>query len=180
MRATAVSTTVVALSFGLALGAQTAMGTGTPPETGTQATSAPATATVTGCLQRVDKAGPYVLTNARTLASGGDMLDALKFTPGQSGKGAPAHAASSGSWVKSNDLTLAADAKSVRLDKHVGHQVEVTGSLQQAAMTGTSGMVEPPATGTTGTPGAQTSLQGTTGTSTLNVTSLRMIAKTCR
>ena len=82
--------------------------------------------------------------------------------------------------MKSNDFTLVAHAKSVRLDKHVGHQVEVTGNFPQAAMMGTSGTAETPAAGTMGTPGAETREQGTTGSSALNVTSLRMIAKTCR
>lgn len=178
MRATAVWTTVIASSVGLALAAQTAVGTGTLPESGMQARPA-ATVTVTGCLHRVDKTGHYTLTNASTQASGGDMLDALKFTPTESSKGA-AHAATGTEWVKSKDVALVAHAASVRLDQHVGHQVEVTGSFEHVAMMGTRAMMDPPAAGTTGTADAAATPQGTTGTSALDVTSLRMIAKTCR
>ena len=179
MRSTAAWTIVITSGIGLALAAQTTMGTGALPESGQAATPAASIATVAGCIQRVDNGGHYVLTHTSTLASGGDMLDALKFTPGQAAKGVPAHT-TVGSWVKSSDLTLIAQTTSVRLDKHAGHQVEVTGSLQQPVTAATTGTTEPPAAGTAGAPAAETAPQGTMGTSAMHVTSVRMIAKTCR
>lgn len=179
MHSTAVWTTLISSSLGLALAAQTTVGTVPPPNSETQPAPAAITAMV-GCLQRSDQAVHYKLTNGTTVASGGAMMDAAKFTPAVSGNKA-SDKQSSGPRVTSPDLALVTQVQTIRFDKHVGHQVEVIGTLEQAPAMGATDTTAPPAAaGTTGTTPAESRPVATMGTPTMNVSVMRIIATRCK
>lgn len=175
MRSTAVWTTAIASSFGLALAAQTAVGTGrVPPEAGMQGTQAAVT-TVTGCLHRADRDGRYRLTNITTRTGGEALLDATRFAPTLSAAGTLTYdQVPAGPWLESKDLSLRTDVPSVRFDGHAGHEIEVTGTLEPAAPMGTGGMTGTPAVGAASRPAT------TMSAPTFNVNVLRLIGKKCR
>jgi hypothetical protein len=179
MHSTSVWTTVIASSFGLALAAQTAVGTAVPSNHDIQPSGTAAPTAMTGCLQRSDQAVHYKLTHTAPVASGGAMLDAAKFTPAVSGKTPPDKTAP-GPHVTSMDLALVTQVETIRFDEHVGHQVEVIGYLEQVPTVGTAGETNSPAaTGTAGATPAAPRPMATMGTQTLNVNVLRLISKRC-
>ena len=109
------------------------------------------------------------------------MLDAAKFTPTLSAAVAHPPPRCRRGLGGSKEFALTTHTRSVQLDKHVGHQVEVTGTLAEATAMGTGapwGRRRRP--GRPGRLARSPLLSGTTGTPTLDVNSVRMIAKSCR
>jgi hypothetical protein len=120
--------------------------------------------TISGCLKAGDTAGTFTLTKVKAGGAAGTTGDA-----------AGAGAASSSD---KGDVNLTASASDVDLSKHVGHQIEVTGTPGRggASAGGTTA-------GGAATTGGDTAAgaAGTSGRSakSLNVTSVKMIAESC-
>jgi hypothetical protein len=133
------------------------------------------TVSVTGCLTQ-DTAAPGAAGAAGAAATAG----ATRTT------GAPTFALSNARMSKESStsalgnmsrvsLTGMADAE---LQKHLNHQVEITGHLMENKMSGTAGTTAPPAAaGTEARAGIDTSAMASMPL--LHATSLKMIASTC-
>lgn len=165
----------------------------------------PQTMTLTGCLKPWDAstmgapaaaergmaaattAQQYVLTNA-------EQGPATTPTPAGTTAGSPTPPSGGGSAMGAHSTyLLKAQTPSVNFASHVGHKVEVTGTLAMdkaksmgemgSGATGTTpAMPGTPATGTSATPGsATTGMQhgAMTDKSAFTVTALKMIDKTC-
>ena len=206
MRHTALWTSVIATSFGLALAAQTPTGSQTSSSPTTDKSRSAKTVTMTGCVERGDRAGEFKLTNIDksgtpgTAGTSGSMsgTGTTGSGSGTTGSGTSGSATSGTSdWSDSStkEFKLKAKGAAVRLDQHVGQKVEVTGSVDASASSMSStGSRTGSGTGTMpgGTPGSGTT--GTSGTAgspgstsahdmnakTIEVTSLRMVSSTCR
>ena len=206
--------TCLAATFAVGLAAQTTGTAGTAtadPQAAGQRGGGPRT--VTGCLRAGDTAGTYMLTDvtmaggraggATAGATGSTAGSTAGSTPGATGTAASGGAAAGGGAPMSIMLT-AADA-SVDLKAHVGHKMEVVGTM--AGGRGRAGDAGAGATGTatgttaSGTAGAGRTASGTatgtgttaSGTSTgatgtqgggrgprnMSVTSVRMISESC-
>ena len=207
--------TCLAASFAVGLAAQS---TGTAATAGTAGTAAQdpqggqgrggGPRTVTGCLRAGDTAGTFMLTDVTGLGGGrgqGGGTGATAGGTGASGTGASGTAATAGGGqgAPPMSISLTADA-GVDLKAHVGHKIEVTGTLagggrRGGAGSGTTGT----ATGTTAAGGTGTTASGTaTGTGTgstsgtgtagatgtqgggrgprsMAVTSVRMVSESC-
>jgi hypothetical protein len=143
--------------------------------------------TVTGCLRAGDTAGTYMLTDIQmgsgsttgttsgsSTTSGSTTTSGTTATSGQRGQ-------------MPTSLTLNPEA-SVDLKAHVGHKIEVTGTMAgggrrggdtTGSTSGTSGSTTTSATTTSGS-GQSTTEGGQRGaTRTMNVTSVRMISESC-
>lgn len=203
MRRTALWTSVLATSFGMALAAQSTTGTQTGTQPGqsgsTMKEDSSKTVTISGCVERGDRAGEFKLTNLDRSGTGSTSgTSATSGTSGTTGTGTSGTTGSatgttgsgsmSGNWsdASAREYQLRARGASVRLDEHVGHKVEVTGTVAKehsGSTAGTSGTGTMGTPGTSGTTGSSTS--GTASTShdakgkTLEVTSLRMVSSTC-
>ncbi len=110
-------------------GAQTppAGGAQTPPAISTPA--AANTVTVTGCLARADAAAP-----TGTAGTAGAAMDATKFVLKTAGGAAAPGAATAGTTGTAKAGTASSyrlDAADAKLSPHVGHQIEVTGSVEK-------------------------------------------------
>ena len=118
--------------------------------------------TISGCLKAGDTAGTYTLTKVKAGGAAG--------TTGDTAAGGAAAGASSSS--DKGDVNLTASASDVDLSKHVGHQIEVTGTPKAGATAGGAAT-------TTGDTAAGAA--GTSGRSakSLNVTSVKMISESC-
>jgi hypothetical protein len=226
-----ITATCLAASFAVGLAAQSTGTAGTAGTTGTAGATAPdpqagsqrggGPRTVTGCLRAGDTAGSFTLTDvtmqgagggAGATAGGGATAGATKggttagtATGGATGTGT---AATGGQARPPMSINLTAES-SVDLKPHVGHKVEVTGTMAggrpggasgagttgtatgttaggTTAGTGTAGAGTATGTGTgstsgTGTAGATGTGQGARpmGMRTMTVTSVRMIAESC-
>lgn len=138
--------------------------------------------TLSGCLKAGDTAGTYQLTNAE-MTSGGKT-----GTTGETAGGAASTTGSeqSGSRMGGMRTVMLNPASSVNLAPHVGHKIEVTGTMtggrrsggasSSTATTGSSTSAGSTAAGESGTAGAQ----GRGGTRTMNVTSMKMVSETCQ
>jgi hypothetical protein len=218
-----ITATCLAASFAVGLAAQS---TGTAGTAGTAGTTAPepqagtqrggGPRTVTGCLRAGDTAGSFMLTDVTMQGAGGGAAGttagattggttAGTATGGTTGTGT---AATGGQSRPPMSINLTPDA-SVDLKAHVGHKVEVTGTMAggrpggasgagttgtatgttaggTTAGTGTAGAGTATGTGTgstsgTGTAGATGTGQGSRamGPRNMTVTSVRMIAESC-
>jgi hypothetical protein len=153
----------IALAFAVSLGAQsTSQYPSEQPQS--QKMSSGDSVSLTGCLREGDTPGTYVLTDLDSSA-----LRELGAEPsGTAGTtGAPGAAAGSAAGSKDIKVQLSPQA-TVDLKEHVGQQVSVTGMLDKAAG----------ATGTTGAPGAGSSM-GDKDAHKLNVKSVKMVSSTC-
>jgi hypothetical protein len=155
-----------------------ASGTSAPPASqsgaSTSAPASPASAAadkvmLTGCVARMDQTSGGAASTAASSESIRFVLNnAMRSTPtattttgttGSSASSAPSATAGSAA------MTYRLDATDSQLTAHVGHKVEVTGMLQNAA-----------AAGTTGSSAGSTAA---TNSPVFKVESVRMIAATC-
>ena len=189
--------TAVGLCAAAAIGLVASVGA----QSGTSQTPATTTSkdareiTVTGCLQR-GADGNFTLTNAKM-----DNMDRSATSTSTTGTtGSTATSSTSGTMASGSAATAGSTwtlEGGTDLDKHVGHQVQVTGHTMRAdrkdnddaaatsTTTGTTGTTGSTATGTTGTTGetsATPSAQKTdrdAHTRKLDVTSVKMISSSC-
>jgi hypothetical protein len=128
-----VMTTGFVFGLAIALHAQT-----TPTSAQTNRTI-PGEITVTGCVERADQVSASV--------TAGTTVDSLSFVLIKATKGAAADSRTAGtSGTKANaeiGSTYRLDADVATLNPHVGHKVEVTGTLDAGAAT-TAATAEPP------------------------------------
>jgi hypothetical protein len=203
----------LAAAFAVGLSAQSTGTTGSAtqdtPAAGGQGRGGPRTAT--GCLRAGDTAGTYVLTDV-TMQGGGGRRGGGAAAGGTTAGGTTAGTATGAGTTAGTGtgtgtgttasggqgrgggavqtLMLNADA-SIDLKPHVGHKMEVTGTMAGGGgrrggdttaggtATGT-GATTGTATGTgTGTATGTTAQGGGRGTRTMNVTAIKMIANTC-
>jgi hypothetical protein len=122
--------------------------------------------TLTGCVKAGDTSGPYVLTDIQRNDTG-------------AGSGAMAgDAAGSGRMGRGmGQLMLNSGAPDVDLSGHVGHKVEVTGTMSgRGRMAGGAAATTDTGAGSGAATGGQARERGMRS---MNVTSLRMVASTC-
>ena len=208
------SATCIAAMFAVGLAAQS---TGTAGTTGQDPQAAGGgqgrgggPRTVTGCLRAGDTAGTYMLTdivmNAPAAAGAtttGDPTTGTTGTTGATTTGTATTGGGQGQGGAPMSAMLVPDP-SIDLKPHVGHKIEVTGSLVggrrgggggDAAATGTgtatgstttggAGTATGTGTGTgstsgTGTTGATTTAQGRGGMRNMSVTAVRMVSESC-
>jgi hypothetical protein len=188
--------TCLAATFAVGLAAQstTSSATQTPPAG--QRGGGPRT--VTGCLRAGDTAGSFMLTDVQMQAGArtGDTTTGATGTTGGTTAGGRATAPTSVTLMPASDIDL---------KPHVGHKIEVTGTMAggrgrggDAGATTTGGSTTGTATGTGSTAGGTTAGGTTTGSGsatgtgtatsgqaggrgarTMNVTSVRMISESC-
>ncbi|HWP99757.1 MAG TPA: hypothetical protein VNK92_04745 [Vicinamibacterales bacterium] len=148
-----VPVTALALAFAVGLGAQSS-----DPQKQKQkakpSTAAEKTVTISGCLREGDQPGTYVLANAD--------LSALRTEPAT---GTPA--GTTGTAATTGTVRLIGTG-GVNLKEHVGHRVEITGTVAPAGEQ---------ARGTTGTPSAAEA--GKEKEPRVNVKSLKHVSNTC-
>jgi hypothetical protein len=191
--------TGVAAMFAVGLAAQqTTTGTSGTTAQGTQtATTAGGQRggprTITGCLRAGDTAGTYMLTNIEGMGGGGTTAGATTTgggtTTGSTAAGATTTGQAGGRGM--NSLMLTADS-SVDLKAHVGHKIEVTGTMAGGRRNGdtTSGGTTAAGGTTTGggtTAAGGTSTAGTAGTQgggrggmrSMTVTTVKMVSDSC-
>jgi hypothetical protein len=205
--------TCLAATFAVGLAAQS---TGTSGTAGTATGQDPQAAgqrgggarTVTGCLRAGDTAGSYMLTDVTMPGGGGRRGGDAASTGAGTTAGSTAGAATSadpqaGRATAPMSITLNAPSD-VDLKAHVGHKIEVTGTMASARGRGgdAAGAAAGSATGTgttgsTATGGATTASGSATGTGTtgasasgggqgagrgprsMTVTSVRMVSESC-
>ena len=133
----------------------------TTKQTPTKGTKADAV-TVTGCVAESSPAGHFMLNNAtmshEAMEGGTASSTSTPTTPGT--PGTPSSSAMSGDKMGTSFMLVGGDD----LKAHVGHKVEVTGSLSMSG----SKMNEKPATGATSTSAKE-----------LKVQSVKMVSSTC-
>jgi hypothetical protein len=212
--------TCLAATFAVGLAAQSTGTAGTAgaatqdPQAGSQRSGGPTT--VTGCLRAGDTAGTFMLTDvvmtgrpgaagtaggtgttAGTTTGGTTAGTATGGTTAGTGT-ATGGAAAAGQGTANRSITLTADS-TIDLKEHVGHKVEVTGTLAGArgrtadaattgtATGGTTGTGTATGTGTTSTSGTGTGAATGTGQGqgagrgqrNMTVTAVKMIAQSC-
>ena len=121
--------------------------------------------TVTGCVAESAPAGHFMLNNATmshdAMKGGTASSTSTPTTPGTPGTpGTPSSSAMSGDKMGTSYMLVGGDD----LKAHVGHKVEVTGSLSMSG----SNMNEKPATSATSTSAKE-----------LKVQSVKMVSSTC-
>ena len=126
--------------------------------------------TVTGCVKAGDTSGTYMLTNIQRSDAGGGS-GATTTTGGATTTGGQGMGRGMG------QITLNSGAPDVDLSAHVGHKVEVTGTMSggRGRMSGGAATTDTGA----GSGAATTGGQSGRGMRSMNVTSVRMIASTC-
>lgn len=187
--------TCLAMACAVGLGAQQTTGTsGTTADQGGQGRGGPRT--VTGCLRAGDTAGTYMLTDIQMGERSGDTAGTTAGTSTTSGStttsGTSGMSATGGQRGQMPTSLMLNPESSVDLKAHVGHKIEVTGTMAGGGRRGgdtttTSGSTSGGTmTGGSTTSGSTTSSEQSTtgagqraGTRTLNVTSVRMIAESC-
>ena len=202
--------TCLAATFAVGLAAQSAGTTGSTaqdPQTAGAGQGRGGPRTVTGCLRAGDTAGTYMLTDVQMQGAGASGTGGATTTTagGTTAGGSTAAGGTTGGTQgrggAPGSIMLTADS-SVDLKAHVGHKIEVTGTMAgggrrggDAATTGTAtgtttgGSGTATATGTGSTSGTGTS--GAAGTMTgqgqgggrgprnMTVTNVRMISESC-
>ncbi len=206
-----VTATCFAMACAVGLAAQQT--TGTTGTTGTmddQGGQGRGPRTVTGCLRAGDTAGTYMLTDVQMGNRGGETTGTTAGT-GTTGTGTSTTAggttaggttaggstASSGQRGQMPTSLMLNAESSVDLKAHVGHKVEVTGTMAGGGRRGgdtsggtTGGTTGGGTTGGTTTTGGGTTAGGGTGQTTsgggqnrgmrtMDVTSVRMISESC-
>jgi hypothetical protein len=167
--------TCLAAAFAVGLAAQTPSPTpqnppstpqtppsSTYPSAASQDRDSAKTVTVTGCLKAGDSADSFTLSD---LKWGGDKAGAV----GTSGSAAPASIGSA--------TTLKIVPGSTKLSEHVGHQVEITGTVGDKSSSSASATTSPtdPAAGR---PSATASASASSSP-TFNAKSVKMVSATC-
>ena len=220
----ALTATGLAAMFAVGLAAQSTGTSGTTatsqdPQTTTASGQRGGPRTITGCLKAGDTAGTYMLTNVEGLgggrAGGGTTTAGGTTTGGTTTGGTTAGGTTTGGTTASGAGTTTGGQRgmagsimlnaesSVNLAPHVGHKIEVTGTLAggrggQGGGTGTTtgtGGTGTTATGTGSTAGGGTTAGGTTaggttaggttaqgggrGMRAMTVTSVKMISDSC-
>jgi hypothetical protein len=137
--------------------------------------------TMTGCLKAGDTAGTYELTNVEMTGRRGGATS----TTGETGGSATSTTGEQGRMGGMRTVMLNAGSD-VNLAPHVGHKIEVTGTMgggrrgSGASSSTTTGS----STATTGAAaegqGAGSGMGAGRGTRTVNVTSVKMISETCQ
>jgi hypothetical protein len=203
------TSTCLAAAFAVGLAAQsTSTATSQDPPAGQRGGPRPVTAT--GCLRAGDTAGTYMLTDVQmqgggrrggdttTTAGGGTTASTTGSTAGGTGSTATS-GAGQGRGQMPTTLMLSPSAD-VDLKPHVGHKIEVTGTMMGGRGNGGGTTATGTTAGTTGGgtttgTGTTTSTGTTTGTGTsaagggtqgggramrnVTVTSVRMISESC-
>ena len=179
--------TCFAMACAVGLAAQQTTGTaGTTGTTADQSGQTRAPRTVTGCLRAGDTAGTYMLTDIQMGNRSGDTTAGGSTTTG--GTTATTGTTAEGQRGQMPTSVMLNPESGVDLKAHVGHKIEVTGTMAGGGRRGGDTTTGTTGGGTTTTGGGTTagggSGQETTGgqahaTRTLNVTSVRMISETC-
>lgn len=149
--------------------------TTTPTTQQPTSTTAADRITVTGCLQRDSSSATAGATgtSGTTAASSSMAAYVLNVTPAAGAgttTGSTAGATTAGtSGAKASSYRL--DADDSKLSAHVGHKVEITGSLDKSSSTAPSG--------STSTAGATSPSASSSMSPKLKVDSVRMIAASC-
>jgi len=191
--------TATCFAMACAVGLAAQQTTGTTGTSDDQNGQARGPRTVTGCLRAGDTAGTYTLTDIQmgsaattgTTATGGTTTTGGGTTTAGGGAGTTATGGQRGQMPTS--LTLTTTDASVDLKPHVGHKIEVTGTMAGgrrggdttgatttgATTTGGGTTTTGGGTTTTGAAGQTTSGQSRGGMRTMNVTSIRMISESC-
>jgi hypothetical protein len=173
-----------ALACAAGLAAQQTTGTaGTDPQSGQRAAGP---RTYTGCLRAGDTTGTFMLTDVqaapRPADTAGSTAGSTAGGTGTTAGTAPTTGTQGRGQISSLMLNPAAD---VDLKAHVGHKIEVTGTVSGGGRRGgdttagatTTAPPPPPPVTTTGTGGSEA--QGARATRTMSVTSVRMISESC-
>ena len=190
-----VTATCFAMACAVGLAAQQT--TGTTGTTEDQSGQGRGPRTVTGCLRAGDTAGTYMLTDIQmgnrattgTTAGGGTTATGgtTTATGGTTTTAGGETTATGERGQRPTSLTLNPES-SVDLKTHVGHKIEVTGTMAGGrpggdTTSGTTGGTTTTGGGSTTTGGGTgqttTGGQGRTGSPTMNVTSVRMISESC-
>ncbi len=170
--------------------------TSSPTTSGDQSTSSSygSPVTITGCVQRADSSASgtggsgFVL---KSTGSGSSSSSPSSGSPTSSSTPSSTGSPSSPSSTTGQEYQLMAGSSSVQLADHVGHQVEVTGTMGSGASPSSSGTTgSTSGTGTSSTtpsqpgstqPGQATSpaASSMSAGSTFNVTSVRMVSASC-
>ena len=176
------------------LAAQTPATSGGQGQTGSKAGESAAggkTVSMRGCLRAGDESGSYVLANAMS-ASGGSGTTGSAAAGGAGAAGTSA----AGAGAKGQTFRLMGSPAGVNMKEHVGHTVEVTGTLAQGSASSSSGSASSGAGSASGsgTASGSGSASGTTKGATsggasssasagaqqrLNVTALKHIDAKC-
>lgn len=144
--------TFVAAAFAVGLSAQTTPPQSQPPMQ--ESKDAAKAVTVTGCLKAGDSADSFLLS---------DLKWGQDKAVGTSGAGTPAAPP-----ISATSLKLTGNPSGTKLSDHVGHQIEVSGTIADKADKAPSATADP---------AARPSSSGSTPS--LNVRNVKMIAATC-
>jgi hypothetical protein len=164
--------TCFAMACAVGLAAQQTTGT-----TGSEGQSGQSRSrTVTGCLRAGDTAGTYTLTDIQMGARSGDTTaGGGSATTGGGTTGTTGGTMAEGQRGQMPTSVTLNPESGVDLKAHVGHKVEVTGTMAPGGRSGGD-----PTTGTTGGGTGQETTGGQAhATRTLNVTSVRMVSESC-
>ena len=147
----------VACAVAIGVAAQTANPPQTPPPSSSQTKSMDNKdkVTVTGCVQRADTAAPTGTSGSTAAASSASKFILANAKSESSGSSATAGTSGSASSATATSYKL--DADDAKLTPHVGHKVEISGTVEPASSAASSSMSSP----------------------TLKVDSVKMIASTC-
>ena len=144
----------VACAVAIGVAAQTANPPQTPSPSSSQ-TKSMDKVTVTGCVQRADTAAPTGTSGSTAAASSASKFILANAKSESSGSSATAGTSGSASSATASSYKL--DADDAKLTPHVGHKVEISGTVEPASSAASSSMSSP----------------------TLKVDSVKMIASTC-
>jgi hypothetical protein len=163
----------------------------TSTATSGQTSSSDRPVTVTGCLQKGDQSGSstaattgssstkgseFILANAKMGSGTGSTSGTTGTTGGTTAGGTTTGGATTGSEssrTSGNKYEL--EGSESQLSPHVGHEIEVTGTIDRSASS--SGSSTPSTTGGTTSSTSRTGSMG--ANQLLKVTSVRMISSTC-
>ena len=126
-----------------------------PSSSQTKSTSGMDKVTVTGCVQRADTAAPTGTSGSTSAASSAPKFILENAKSGSSSSSSTAGTSGSASSATASSYKL--DADDAKLTPHVGHKVEISGTVESASSAASSSMASP----------------------TLKVDSVKMIASTC-
>jgi hypothetical protein len=169
----AISITCFAAAFAVGLSAQA-------PSTSATAQSDSKTVTLTGCLRAGDAPGSFVLSNTKTAdkaAAGATSATSTTGTTGTAGGATTTTTTTVSKDLENATVKLTGSPTGVTLGDHVGHTVQVTGTLapQTASASATAAAPSP---ASPAEPGAA-SATASKSQPALSVTSFSMVAGTC-
>jgi len=176
----AITATCLAASFAVALAAQSTSTASSTQNPSDDTQRGPKPVTATGCLRAGDTAGTFMLTDVQIQGGARKPDDTTTGTTGST-------AGTTDEQKRQTPTTLTLNpAADVDLKAHVGHKIEVTGTMgterpkdDTTASTTTGSTATTTGTaGTTGTSG-QTAESARTSMRSVTVTSVRMISESC-